>query len=64
MPNPEQDAVSAIFYCLKTEDLNVPTNGYQRGYHLGIICLKDFIVTKIGIAATRKLQHGLLAQTL
>ncbi|ORE18622.1 ribonuclease H-like protein [Rhizopus microsporus] len=53
LPNPEQDAVSAIFYCLKTEDLNVPTNGYQRGYHLGIICLKDFIVTKIGIAATR-----------
>ncbi|CEG83153.1 Putative DNA polymerase [Rhizopus microsporus] len=53
LPDPEQDAVSVIFYCLKTEDLNVPTNGYQQGYHLGIICLNDFIVTKIGIAATR-----------
>ncbi|GAA5804066.1 hypothetical protein HPULCUR_009552 [Helicostylum pulchrum] len=53
LPDPEQDPVQIIFWCLQTEDQCIPTNGYQEGYHVGVIAVKSFDITKIGLSSTR-----------
>ncbi|KAG1048906.1 hypothetical protein G6F43_008737 [Rhizopus delemar] len=53
LPDPEHDSVQVIFYCLQTDDRNISSNGYQQGYHIGIIALNDFDITKIGISTSR-----------
>ncbi|KAG2233310.1 hypothetical protein INT48_007746 [Thamnidium elegans] len=53
LPDPEQDSVQIIFWCLQTEDQCIPTNGYQEGYHVGVIAVKSFDITKIGLSSTR-----------
>ncbi|KAG0168869.1 DNA polymerase zeta, partial [Apophysomyces sp. BC1034] len=49
LPNPKQDAVQLIFWCLKTENENIASNGFQEGYHVGIIAVRDINISKIGI---------------
>ncbi|KAI8089385.1 putative DNA polymerase zeta catalytic subunit [Halteromyces radiatus] len=51
MPDPSQNEVQVIFWCLKTEDENISKNsGYDDSYHVGIISLDNFDITKIGIS--------------
>lgn len=57
LPDPEHDSVQVIFYCLQTDDRNISSNGYQQGYHIGIIALNDFDITKIGISTSRKYMY-------
>ncbi|KAL9544595.1 hypothetical protein MBANPS3_007546 [Mucor bainieri] len=55
LPDPERDAVQLIFWCLQTEDLRVPSNGYQEGLCLGVIAMKkDFDIARMtGISQSR-----------
>lgn len=55
LPDPEQDPVEIIFYCLQTDDPKISINGYQQDYHVGIIALTDLDITKMGISTSRKL---------
>ncbi|TPX33312.1 DNA-directed DNA polymerase [Synchytrium microbalum] len=42
LPDPKQDPIVAIFYCLYSEDDHrYVTNGHKEGYHVGIITVKD-----------------------
>lgn len=54
LPDPENDSIQVIFYCLQTDDRNISSNGYKQGYHIGIIALNDFDITKIGISTSRE----------
>ncbi|KAJ4525027.1 DNA polymerase zeta [Exophiala dermatitidis] len=52
-PNPEEDAVSCIFWCLQTDDEDVEANmtkGSKEGTHMGIIAVGDqaHIAKRIG----------------
>lgn len=53
LPDPERDAVQLIFWCLQTEDLRIPSNGYQEGLYLGVIAMKDFDISRIGVCNSR-----------
>ncbi|KAI7873132.1 ribonuclease H-like domain-containing protein, partial [Mucor mucedo] len=52
LPDPQQDVVQVIFWCLQTKDRCFPYNGYS-GYHVGIIALKSFDISKVGLSNTR-----------
>ncbi|KAL8772018.1 MAG: hypothetical protein Q9209_002683 [Squamulea sp. 1 TL-2023] len=39
VPNPEQDEISCIFWCIRSEDDNLEVNGANEGTHVGIIAL-------------------------
>ncbi|EXJ82232.1 DNA polymerase zeta subunit [Capronia epimyces CBS 606.96] len=41
MPNPEEDAVSCIFWCIQTDDEDIETNGSKDGVHVGILTVAD-----------------------
>ncbi|KAI8148312.1 hypothetical protein BJV82DRAFT_591635 [Fennellomyces sp. T-0311] len=50
LPDPAHDAVQIIFCCLKTEDANIVSNGFQDGYHVEIIAVgTDIDTQKIGL---------------
>lgn len=50
LPDPEHDAVQAIFYCLQTEDENIISNGFHKGYHVGVIAVGQSTDTaKLGL---------------
>lgn len=53
LPDPGLDAVQLIFWCLQTEDTRVPSNGYQEGFYIGVIAIKDFDISRIGICNSR-----------
>lgn len=53
LPDPEHDAVQLVFWCLQTEDLRIASNGYQEGFYIGVIAMKDFDVSRIGICNSR-----------
>ncbi|KAG1119475.1 hypothetical protein G6F42_012967 [Rhizopus arrhizus] len=53
LPDPVLDAVQLIFWCLQTEDLRIPSNGYQEGFCIGVIAMKDFDISRIGICNSR-----------
>jgi DNA polymerase zeta len=40
-PNPEEDAIASIFWCLQTDDEELETNGSKPGLHLGILAVAD-----------------------
>ncbi|EXJ81893.1 DNA polymerase zeta subunit [Capronia coronata CBS 617.96] len=40
-PNPEEDAVACIFWCIQTDDDEVETNGSKDGMHVGVIAVAD-----------------------
>jgi hypothetical protein len=54
LPDPQQDPVQLIFWCLQTEDKSIVSNGYQEGYHIGVIALKNFDISKVGISNRSK----------
>ncbi|KAL8921078.1 MAG: hypothetical protein Q9172_004200 [Xanthocarpia lactea] len=39
VPNPEQDEISCIFWCVRSDDDNLEVNGANEGTHVGIIAL-------------------------
>ncbi|KAL8733631.1 MAG: hypothetical protein Q9166_002041 [cf. Caloplaca sp. 2 TL-2023] len=39
VPNPEQDEISCIFWCIRSDDENLVVNGTSEGTHVGIIAL-------------------------
>ncbi|KAI7860500.1 ribonuclease H-like domain-containing protein [Circinella umbellata] len=52
LPDPEHDPVQTIFWCLKTEDVNIVFNGFEKGYHVEIITVgTDINTQKIGLPA-------------
>ncbi|KAI8639136.1 hypothetical protein BD408DRAFT_392872, partial [Parasitella parasitica] len=53
LPDPQHDAVQLAFWCLQTEDLRIPSNGYQEGFYIGVIATKDFDTSRIGICNSR-----------
>ncbi|CAO3628897.1 unnamed protein product [Cunninghamella echinulata] len=48
-PDPKYDMVQLIFWCLKTKDKNLPSNGYDDSYHVGIIAIDDIDIKRLGI---------------
>jgi DNA polymerase zeta len=53
LPDPEHDAVQLVFWCFQTENLRIISNGYQEGFCIGVIAMKDFEVSRIGICNSR-----------
>ncbi|KAL9030350.1 MAG: hypothetical protein Q9196_001525 [Gyalolechia fulgens] len=39
VPNPEQDEISCIFWCIQSDDQNLELNGINEGTHVGIVAL-------------------------
>ncbi|KAL8807379.1 MAG: hypothetical protein Q9182_000718 [Xanthomendoza sp. 2 TL-2023] len=39
VPNPEQDEISCIFWCIRSDDENLEVNGINEGTHVGIVAL-------------------------
>ncbi|CAL8576216.1 DNA polymerase zeta [Xanthoria parietina] len=39
VPNPEQDEISCIFWCIRSDDDNLEVNGANEGTHVGIVAL-------------------------
>ncbi|RUS18701.1 hypothetical protein BC937DRAFT_88438 [Endogone sp. FLAS-F59071] len=50
LPNPSEDPVSVIFWCLQTEDDEMQSNGYRLGYRVGLILTHDTLnVSRTGL---------------
>ncbi|TVY43807.1 DNA polymerase zeta catalytic subunit [Lachnellula subtilissima] len=41
VPNPEEDEVQCIFWCLQSDDETLKNNGYAEGTHLGMVILSE-----------------------
>ncbi|GHJ88161.1 hypothetical protein NliqN6_4563 [Naganishia liquefaciens] len=41
LPDPEQDAIAAVFYCLQDERIDLPDYQGREGYHVGMIAVRD-----------------------
>jgi DNA polymerase zeta len=41
VPNPEEDKVQCLFWCLQSDDESLESNGVTEGTHLGIIALSE-----------------------
>ncbi|KAI4206771.1 MAG: hypothetical protein LQ348_000839 [Seirophora lacunosa] len=39
VPNPEQDEISCIFWCIQSDDQNLELNGVNEGTHIGVVAL-------------------------
>ncbi|KAI4171127.1 MAG: hypothetical protein LQ343_004463 [Gyalolechia ehrenbergii] len=39
VPNPQQDEISCIFWCIQSDDQNLELNGTSEGTHVGIVAL-------------------------
>lgn len=39
VPNPEQDEISCVFWCIQSDDEELDTNGINEGTHVGVIAL-------------------------
>ncbi|RHZ56018.1 DNA-directed DNA polymerase zeta catalytic subunit REV3 [Aspergillus thermomutatus] len=37
LPNPEEDEISCIFWCIQSDDEDIDVNGYLPGVHVGMI---------------------------
>lgn len=40
-PNPDEDAVACIFWCVQTDDENIESNNGKDGLHMGILAVAD-----------------------
>ena len=49
-PNPEEDEIACVFWCVQTEDEDVEVNVNKDGMHMGILAVADEpeTATKIG----------------
>ena len=41
VPNPEQDEIGCIFWCLQSDEEDLEVNGINEGTHVGILALSD-----------------------
>ena len=41
VPNPEQDEISCVFWCLQSDDEDLEVNGVNEGTHVGILTLSE-----------------------
>lgn len=41
VPNPEQDAIECIFWCIQTDDEDIVVNGINEGTHVGVLVLSE-----------------------
>lgn len=41
VPNPEQDAIECIFWCIQTDAEDVVVNGINEGTHVGVLALSE-----------------------
>ena len=41
VPNPEEDEVQCLFWCLQSVDNDLDSNGMVEGTHVGIVCLSE-----------------------
>ncbi|KAM0804960.1 putative DNA polymerase zeta catalytic subunit [Usnea florida] len=41
VPNPEQDEIGCIFWCLQSDEEDLEVNGVNEGTHVGILALAD-----------------------
>ena len=41
VPNPEQDEISCVFWCLQSDDEDLEVNGINEGTHVGILTLSE-----------------------
>ena len=41
IPNPEQDAIACIFWCLQSDDEDLEMNGVIEGTHIGILAVSE-----------------------
>ncbi|KAL9600620.1 MAG: hypothetical protein Q9219_003053 [cf. Caloplaca sp. 3 TL-2023] len=39
VPNPEQDEISCVFWCIQSDDQNLELNGINEGTHVGVLAL-------------------------
>ena len=52
VPNPEQDEIGCIFWCLQSDEEDLDVNGMNEGTHIGVLALSE-----IGGLAHRISQH-------
>lgn len=41
VPNPEQDTIECIFWCIQTDDEDVVVNGINEGTHIGVLVFSE-----------------------
>ena len=41
VPNPEQDEISCVFWCLQSDDEDLEVNGFNEGTHVGVLTLSE-----------------------
>lgn len=41
LPDPEKDEIACVFWCIQSNDEQLPDNGIKEGYHIGIIVLAE-----------------------
>ena len=41
VPNPEQDEIASVFWCLQSDDEDLEVNGLNEGTHVGILVLSE-----------------------
>lgn len=52
VPNPEQDEIECVFWCLQSDEEDLEVNGINEGTHVGVVALSE-----IGGLAHRISQH-------
>lgn len=56
MPNPEQDEIKCIFWCIQSDDQELDVNGVKGVTHVGIVALSD------GDVSSRKISQQIVAE--
>lgn len=41
LPDPEQDSINCIFWCVQSDDVELEVNGINEGTHVGILALSE-----------------------
>lgn len=51
LPNPDEDQVVVVFYCLQTDDDEIESNGLREGTRVGILCQRHEVhdVKRLGL---------------
>ncbi|RDW77392.1 putative catalytic subunit of DNA polymerase zeta UPR-1 [Coleophoma cylindrospora] len=59
VPNPEEDEIQCLFWCLQSNEEGLVSNGIMEGTHLGIVALSEdgTITQKIGRQAAVEVQE-------
>ncbi|KAL8953981.1 MAG: hypothetical protein Q9222_000191 [Ikaeria aurantiellina] len=59
VPNPEQDEISCIFWCIRSDDENIEVNGINERTHVGILTLarEDALGVKIAHCSSAEVEE-------